>query len=532
MKTRMKNQCLAACLCMILVLFSVLFLPVQYSTKAAEQTVLPQDAQDVEKHETVYVRMDNTGEIESISVCNYFSMEAGKTYRDYGRYEQIKNLTDTTEPMVSGDTIYWTAEKTQNFCYEGVLQEGEIPWDIQLSYTLDGKKIQPEALLHKSGKVEISLSASPNPKADSKLLQGYTLQIQMPLDLEKASNIQTKGATAVVTGSTYTIAYNVLPKNTVRYTVSFDAKDFSMASLNCSIMQADMTGGMDTASMTSGVEELKGGASQLTDGTKQLKNGLRDLSGGIGALNKNTKDFSSGASALDSGIQQYDAGLSQLNASLSALKGQGSPVAEGLQQLADGIRASKPNTAPLQALVAQYGPMAQGQLPPGVDPASQEGQMLIQQAGIIVSLAQGNIDQADGLETLAQSIEGAKGGVLQYSGYVDAAIDGFQLLYKGDPNDPSNPGFAGIVRGSGELSGGASKLSSGINALDHQTQALPGAADQLAEGQQQLSNGISLAIDKLMGLFSGGSQKPLSFAAPGKITPLTLQFVVTTEGFQ
>ena len=54
----------------------------------------PQDAIDVEKHETVYVNLDNTGKLTSISVCNYFAMEAGKTYRDYGSYEEIKNLTD------------------------------------------------------------------------------------------------------------------------------------------------------------------------------------------------------------------------------------------------------------------------------------------------------------------------------------------------------------------------------------------------------------------------------------------------------
>lgn len=525
MKPHSFQRLLAAGLCLLLA--GVFALPQAGRADSGE----PQDAIDVEKHETVYVNLDNTGKLTSISVCNYFAMEAGKTYRDYGSYEEIKNLTDTTQPTVVGDRIYWTAEKTQNFCYEGVLDAGEIPWSIALSYTLDGQSIAPEDLAGKSGRVEIALSASPNPKAAAALKEGYTLQIQMPLDLEVASNIQSPGATVVVTGSTYTIAYNVLPGQTQRYTVSFDAKDFQMAALSCSIMQADMTGGMDTGSIQSGVDQLQGGADQLAEGTDQLQSGLEDLSGGIGTLNRNTQDFSEGVGSLYQGILQYDAGLSQYQSALAALKGQGSSAAEGLQMLADGIRASKPDAAQLQALVQAYGPIAQGQLPAGIDPASAEGQMIIQQAGIILGLAQGNLDQIDGLETLAQSIEQAKAGILTYAGYVDAAIDGFSLLYQGDPSDASNPGFAGIVQGAAQLTGGADALAEGVGTLDRQTQALPSAAGQLADGQNQLANGISQAVDQLMGLFSTAGERT-SFAAPGKITPLTLQFIVTTEGIQ
>ena len=112
------------------------------------------DESGKDKEETVYVKADADGSVNSISV------ETLLRVRDAGEITDITNLTDIRntegdEEFTEGrnGTITWE-NHGENIKYKGN-SNADIPVDVEITYTLDGKEITAEELAGKSGHVTI-----------------------------------------------------------------------------------------------------------------------------------------------------------------------------------------------------------------------------------------------------------------------------------------------------------------------------------------------------------------------------------------
>ena len=117
--------------------------------KAANKAVPASSAQAAaalyEKSEIVYANLAATGTPQAVYVVNRFDVAAPGTLVDHGDYTDVKNLTNESDLVRSGDVTTVDVEEGV-FYYQGDAAQTTLPWNIALSYELDGKPISADEL--------------------------------------------------------------------------------------------------------------------------------------------------------------------------------------------------------------------------------------------------------------------------------------------------------------------------------------------------------------------------------------------------
>ena len=196
----------------------------------------------VKKQEVVYARLSPSGDIQGLYIVNDFEADEAAQVEDFGRYAEVENLSSLEELPYGEEQVSFSMPKGR-FRYQGNPDWIALPWQISLSYLLDGQPAQPEALSGAEGKLEMTLKVALNP-AYKQYAANLALQMTMTLDGDKCLNIQSEKATIAAAGGTYTLAFVVLPGAETAFTITADVQDFSMADLQIAgvrmAMDADM----------------------------------------------------------------------------------------------------------------------------------------------------------------------------------------------------------------------------------------------------------------------------------------------------
>ncbi|MBR3439562.1 MAG: MMPL family transporter, partial [Clostridia bacterium] len=130
-------------------------------TIVAQQPVYSEKPGSVSKSETVYINIKSTGDIENINVTDWLHTDKGEVrVTDRSGLKNIENIKGDTLPVEEGADLVWNMTETDLY-YSGETNK-KPPVDIDISYTLDGKKISPEKLAGKSGKVRIDVRMNNN----------------------------------------------------------------------------------------------------------------------------------------------------------------------------------------------------------------------------------------------------------------------------------------------------------------------------------------------------------------------------------
>ena len=189
-------------------------LPVRVTGSSGNQVINPKDGtKPIVKDETVYALLNEDGSVRSVYVVNHSKVLEDGKYVDFGSYKKIESLSENIQPKTEGDKIIWELKKSYgDFYYKGELAGVELPWTFNIQYFLDGNKVQAQDLAGRSGRVEIALSVTANESVLPYFRERFAMQIQVPVNLNRASIISADGATQVITGKTNTLAYTILPE--------------------------------------------------------------------------------------------------------------------------------------------------------------------------------------------------------------------------------------------------------------------------------------------------------------------------------
>ena len=379
MKRKMLQK-LVPGLCASLVLVSATSL-----TGCSTDTKTAATASDVDKSETVYVKADASGTINEIKVqTDLKNNGTSKEIKDFSTLKDIKNTKGNESFTQSSDgTITWE-NKGEDIHYEGTSTE-ELPVNVKISYTLDGKSIQPEDLAGKSGKLGIRFDYK-NTTEENVTINGEEMTSPVPfavisamiLPEDTASNIQvTNGKIFTMNDQSVVVGY-ACPglKDSLKLTdyeptedisipesveVTADVTDFEMDFTATVVssglfedLEEDSFDDMEDAAdslqelgdasgkLADGAAQLLGGAStyqtylgQYVDGVSQLAEGSDALDNGVTALNENSEKLVAGASSLQNGLEQLNSALSgQISTDSSSL-----PSAETLSSLQGQIKS-------------------------------------------------------------------------------------------------------------------------------------------------------------------------------------------------
>lgn len=421
-----------------------------------------------QKSEVAYVDLSYDGAPEGAYVVNRFDVEQGGSVVDHGEYTLVKNLTNTEEIALADDAATFDVSEG-TFFYQGNLGKVELPWDIHLEYSLDGKKVDADELADKDGHVDIAMSTSQDPDVDPAFFDSFMLQVSFTLDPEKCSNLVADGATVSDAGADQTVAFTVLPGKDGSFTLSADVTDFEMAGVQ--VVGMAYSSPVDVPD-TSGV----------TDGMQQLADGVSEVASGSSSL-------AGGGSGLVAGAHQLSDGAAKAAEGASALQTAGESVKSGASSMGDAIGQSADALSNINAMLAEIDVEA---LP---SPLKEK----------VIKLKAGVSGLNSGMSKLDGRFSAYQEGLEQYVDSVD-----------------------GLASGLGELESGSSSLAAGIRRYVSGMEQLNGGIQSLDDETSKLPSVVQGEIDDMMAEFDFPEFAPRSFVSAQNSNVRSVQFVMTT----
>lgn len=447
---------------------------------ASEQDVKSGESKaagDYTKNQVVYTKLDGDGNKTGVFVVNSFSAPKGSTIEDAGVYDKVVNLSTTKKLADKDGHVAVEGQGEQDFVYQGDLsKDTQLPWNVSVSYKLDGKDVTAEELGGKSGKLSMKLTVAPNPeyKGTGEYTDNYLVQVTGMLKDSECHKVDAEGATAAANGSNTQLTYMVLPGSTAEYTVNADVEDFEFDGWQIVGVPLSLALDVDSSDMdTSQLNELEDGIAAANDGAGLVKDGAATLSEALGVANNGAGQLMAGANAAADGVTKLADGSAQVN-------GGAGQVAAGAGALADGSTTLDGGAS---QVAAGAGTLAQGtaSLMSQLPTLTGGTQALAQGTGALVS----GVKQLDGgLATLQEGAKQLQGGVAQLTDQ---------------------------QAGAPALAAGANELERGLYKLTAQNETLTGGAQGVADGAEALARGINdglsqETINQIGGLANQGAE--------------------------
>jgi len=330
------------------------------------------------KVETVYVKTDANGAVNDVIVSEWLkNADASSEMSDTTELKDIVNVKGSETFTDNGDgTLTWNASGADIY-YQGTTDK-ELPVNMKITYTLDGKEISPEELAGKSGRVTIRFDYENKEKqtveVNGKEIEVYTpfaMVSGMMLDSDKFSNVEISNGKVISDGGNYVVMGVAVPglkesldidddkweelnedgeldeKLTNHFEVTADTTDFELG-MTITMASSDILSdfGLTDLSDSDKLDDLKDdmgelndGSTKLVDGSKELKDGTTELRDGVTELYDGTKELKNGTSDLKDGtVKLYD-GTSKLYDGTGSLYDGTGKLCDGTGSLKDGIVA-------------------------------------------------------------------------------------------------------------------------------------------------------------------------------------------------
>lgn len=120
------------------------------------QTEYSTFAESVKKEESVYVNLSADGTVKTVNVTDWLHTDMPQVrIKDISNLANITNIKTLTEPVISGDKLYWDMDTTDLY-YSGISNE-EPPVKFTIKYFLDGEEMSAEEIAGKKGSVKIEI---------------------------------------------------------------------------------------------------------------------------------------------------------------------------------------------------------------------------------------------------------------------------------------------------------------------------------------------------------------------------------------
>ncbi|MCT8136982.1 YhgE/Pip domain-containing protein [Anaerobacillus sp. CMMVII] len=533
------------------------------------------------KDEVVYGTLSATGDLNEIYVVNMLDVTKPGVVIDHGDYSSVTNLTNLLEMEQVAGTVQFQASPGW-FFYQGNMELAELPWDVNISYMLDGKEISPEDLPGKEGHLHITIKTSKNENVDPLFYENYTMQISLTLDTDIISNIQAPDATMVNVGKKRQVNYTLMPEAEGDISLLADVVDFEMEGIDFFAIPLSMafddleidTSEMRTLSdaigeLNSGVSDLKTGVSELNDGVQRLNTGSIEYKSGMMELKDSSSKITNASGTIGealtvisrelSGSSEMDlSGLAQLPEGLTLIAG-------GLGEVANGLTLLNENFT--MAYSALDDSMKNIPAPAVTEEEIQELYVsganhktidYLLEVYAAAQTAKGTYDQVkEAFTAVETALAGASGAVYDISNqltYIAGELSGaFEAMEGLDALNELQEGIALLAGNYAEFHSGLVSYTEGVSMLADAYNEIDSGFNKVAKGTSELVSGVGelqagtkeLAdatndlpdkmqeeIDAIMDEFDKSDFEAISFVSPKNTNVNLVQFILKTEAIE
>ncbi|WP_461206197.1 methyl-accepting chemotaxis protein [Clostridium sp. DL1XJH146] len=529
----------------------------------------------VKKDETVYVTLDNNGDVTNEIVSDWLhSDELGVEIKDKSMLQNIENLKSDDVPEAEGETLIWKNDSGDVY-YRGDAEK-ELPLGVSVKYYLDGNEIEAEELAGQSGEVKIKVDLTNKEKQvvtingkEKTVYTPFTTATVVDLPLDNFKNVKVNEGEIISDGNNQVITFVSVPglKESLDFDSLSEDYDIDLQLEESLEITADVTDFEMGPIMITATPDLS-----LLDDLKEAKS-LDDLRDGIDELNDASQQLSDGTITLLDGEKEFNSHFVDLNSGIGKLSASSKELGDGVQQLAQSAKTLNEGQAEfyskfgdlytgINAFAANVGPLSDGisQLSAGVKEAQSgatqiadgttqvvEGSATIKASTDALyagstSLAPGIEDLSTGLSTMDTSTGQLIAGQSQVDAGIEGSLKGVQdLIVAVGETNPLYESLKAIEAVLIATDAGADGVSAGLSQLQAAEKAAVSGADQLATGASQLEAGLGqldagiTEFDEKVGELNAGAQavsqgldkiveegiNPLAQSVPALITGTT-----------
>lgn len=451
------------------------------------------------KEESIYGLLQEDGHVDTLYVVNALYQMT----EDFGNYDQIDNLSSLDLITIDNGKII-LPNYDDLFYYQGTINQGDLPWDFDIAYTLDGKDVTTQDLAGASGELVIHIKTDQGDLSQDVFYKNFALQVTLVLSDDLCKNIEADGATMVEVGGNKQIAFTVLPGQIGDMQISATIKDFEMDPITINGVNMIFDMDFNTDALTGQLQTLSDSIADLDDGAIELLEGLTELSEGLETYTQGMSNYSDGMAAFVDGGANLSQGVNDLADGLTQLQLQNDSLKIGVSAI---------ETATFQQINLQLLTMGL-ELPPltvdnykvilGSNDALNE---LLLQVEETLQLTQGLVSYIEGVDTIAS---GASDLSLGVDTFIDSA-DTLALSAK-DLYDAS----VGINDGLSELRNGMVTYQSGT--------------DLFRTSTSNMSTEMEMQIGSMLDDFTGSKESIGSFVSDQNTQVASVQFFLRTPG--
>jgi len=320
---------------MLFIFLSVTVIFIPLSTLSMQGTM--------HKEEIVYGILQHSGACEAVYVVNHFG--GIPPLIDFGNYEWVRNLTNTTPLSVQSESVEIPTQNN-DFYYQGKTKTNILPWSISFDYEMNEKTILPSDLVGRDGKLNLTITIEPSRYANTYFYEEYALQLVVTLNTDKCENIKAPGATIMSAGKEKQLVYTILPASRWTSAISIDVSNFSMKPIVIHGMQLNVPIDIDQFPISTDVSrfqysirDLEQGSALLSGGATELTLGARKVSEASHIIHTNTQDFEIGLDLLADGIIEMQSNVYLLQNHFLDLNDGSSQILTSLQWLDDQLQS-------------------------------------------------------------------------------------------------------------------------------------------------------------------------------------------------
>ncbi|MDF2887404.1 MAG: hypothetical protein K0R23_1789 [Lacrimispora sp.] len=359
--------------------------PIGLAAVLSMQSVLVPMASEVQPpyDETLYVTMDPYGEIKESSIVKIYGVSGNESVVDYGNYEKVINLTDHSQPVIGADgSVTFTPEAGENrFYFEGQTktEKKELPWDIKVSYRLNGVEKKAEELTGEKGLVEVNVDLKPNEGLSDFYKNNMTLMGSAAVDMDKNLSLEADGAQVQSVGNLSTVVFFALPGEDGHYSIRIGTDDFKFsgvifAMVPLTVSQLDKVKDLREAKETmedsadaisdslnvvlNTMDQMKGSIDSTSNGIRGLDKTRQIVADSKGKVYQNADDAMTALDGLSQTLRPFYNHTQNAKTALNDLRSQTNHLTEilsdlspDLNDLQEGVRDLRDELKELQKLV-------------------------------------------------------------------------------------------------------------------------------------------------------------------------------------
>ena len=531
------------------------------------------------KEEVVYVNLENDGSVSEVVVVNVF--DTSGTITDYGEYTNIEVLNTTDEASYSGNTV--TIENTSDgkLYYEGTMAEDtQIPWDISVTYIMDGTEYSADEIAGMSGELEIHIVIEENPDCEGDFFDTYALQMSVTLDTDLASDITADGATIANVGSDKQLTYTILAGSGGDYTITADVTDFEMDAIAINGLKLNLDVEVDDEELMDQISELVDAIAQIDDGAGELSEGVSEINDGVAEiqdaldmLKSQSSNLTGGSSQVLSALEQMQSALDTVSMStdeLSELVSASAQIQSGIDSLESAIETLQGNVSysVYKAQMAQAGldldTLAAGNntaiaalqtMLASLDTSAEDYAATYALYTQLIILLQGSNANITGIETYLSSLNTALGTALsgaqtlqssyaQFVAAISTLTETISTLASSMPQlsdavdtlvseyETLDDGICDYTDGVSQIAAGYQSLVSGVETLLEGSEELSDGTGELRDETDGMDEEISDQIDELIESITGAGGDTASFVSSLNTNVDAVQFVIQTPAIE